>query len=217
MAKQKIFLIGAIIFFMFLVLWFTIGCPPFKKCPGMRPLSGPPPPRVILKIVGPWDNANDWAGIAGRFNQYKRKEENGFLDVIIQYHIISDQFNYEDAIREMQFEGDGPNIYMIFNSWVPKYQEKILPIPKTMMDLPQFENTFARVTVGDLTTPNGDIYALPFYIDTPALYYNEDRFLNERLLKAPETWNEFKDYIEKLTILDEDGNIEKAGASNTCS
>ena len=213
MAKQKIFLIGAIILFIFLVLWCMIGCPPFKKCPGTRPLPGPPPPRVILKIVGPWDSANDWAGIASRFNQYKRKEGNGFLDVIIQYHRISDQFNYEDVIREMQFEGDGPNIYMIFNSWVPKYREKILPAPKTMINLSQFENTFARVTVNDLTTADGNIYALPFYIDTPALYYNEDRFLNESLLKAPETWDEFKDYVEKLTILDEDGNIEKAGAA----
>ncbi len=213
MAKQRIFLIGVIILFIFLGLWFIIGCPPFKKCPGTRSLPGPPPPKVILKIVGPWDNTNDWAGIADRFNQYKRKEENGFLDVIIDYETISNQSNYENEIREMQFEGDGPSIFMIFNSWVPRYQEKLLPVPKEIMGLPQFENTFARVTVGDLTTTDGDIYALPFYIDTLALYYNEDRFLNEGLSKPPKTWDEFKNYVEKLTIIDEDGNIEKPGAA----
>ncbi len=213
MAKQKIFLIGAIILFIFLLFWFMIGCPPFKQCPGTKLSSGPPPPRVILKIVGPWDSASDWAGIASRFNQYKRKEENGFLDVIIQYETISDQLNYKHEIEKMQFKGDGPSIYMIFNSWIPEYQKDLLPMPKTMMNLSQFENTFARVTVNDLTTANGNIYALPFYIDTPALYYNEDRFLNESLLKAPETWDEFTNYVEKLTIIDEDGNIEKAGAA----
>ena len=213
MAKQRIVLIGVIIFFIFIVMWFMIGCPPFAKCPGTRNLSGPPPSRVILKVVGSWDSKDDWEEIAEKFKEYKMKEENGYLDVIIEYHRVSDQFNYEDTIREMQFEGDGPNVFMLFNPWVSRYHEKLLPIPKTMMSLAQFKNTFARVTINDLTTPDGDIYALPLYIDTLALYYNEDRFFNEDFPGAPKTWKEFKNYVEKLTILDEDGNIENAGAA----
>ncbi|MEA2097809.1 MAG: extracellular solute-binding protein [Patescibacteria group bacterium] len=213
MAKKRIVLFIAIILFIFIVIWFIIGCPPFKKCPGTRNLSEPPPSKIILKVVGLWDSKADWKEIADKFREYKMKEENGYLDVIIEYHRVSDQFNYEDTVREMQFEGDGPNIFMLFNPWVSRYHEKLLPIPKTMMNLPQFKNTFARVTIDDLTTPDGNIYALPFYIDTPALYYNEDRFFNENFPKAPETWDEFKDYVEKLTILDENGNIENAGAA----
>ncbi|MCK4892208.1 MAG: extracellular solute-binding protein [Candidatus Pacebacteria bacterium] len=213
MAKQRIFLIGAIILFIFLVLWFIIGCPPFKKCPGTRLSTGPPPPRVILKIVGPWDSEKDWEEIADKFNEYKINDQNEPLDVIVEYETISDQTNYENAVKEMQFEGDGPNIYMLFNSWIPRYKEKLLPLPKEIMSLAQFENTFANVAVDDLTTPDGIIYALPFYIDTPALYYNKDRFFNEGFFRAPETWDEFKNYVERLTIFDKNGNIEKAGAA----
>lgn len=213
MTKPRMFLFGAIFFFIVMLLWFIIGCPPLSKCPGTVPIEGPPPPRVILKVVGPWDSQKDLNDIISKFNAYKKKEANGFLDVIIKYETITDKANYEDSIREMQFEGEGPNIYMIFNSWVPKYQEKILPMPPKMMSLSQFKNTFAKVTVDDLTTSDGKIYSLPFYVDTLALYYDEARFENEGLLEPPTTWNEFKNYVEKLTILDENGNIEKAGAA----
>lgn len=218
MAKQKIILIIGVLFFIFITAWYTIGCPPLKKCPGTREGVGPEPKIVILKFVGPWDAKENWADIAKKFNKLKIQEENGFLNVIIQYEMISDQINYENNVREMQFEGEGPNIYMIFNSWVPRYQQKLLPAPKEMMTIAQFESTFAKAAAEDLIFTDSEtsekrIYALPFYIDTPALYYNVDRFANEGLVKAPETWEEFKDYVEKLTIRDENGNIEKAGAA----
>jgi len=220
MAKQKIILIIGILFFILITAWYVAGCFPLKKCPGSKPGAGSEPKIVILKFVGPFDTKENWAGIAERFNKFKMQENNGFLNVIIQYEMISDQINYENNVREMQFEGDGPNIFMMFNSWVsrPAYQEKLLPMPKEMMAVLQFENTFVNVAIEDLVLPDLEtsekrIYALPFYIDTPALYYNTDRFANEGLIKAPETWEEFKNYVEKLTIRDENGNIEKAGAA----
>ncbi len=218
MAKQKIILIIGILLFIFITAWYIVGCSPLKRCPGARPPLGLEPKIVILKFVGPWDTKENWTGIAEKFNKFKLREENGFLNVIIRYEMASDQINYENNVREMQFEGEGPNIFMIFNSWVSRYRQKLLPAPKEMMAVSQFENTFAKAAVEDLVLPDPEtsekrIYALPFYIDTPALYYNTDRFANEGLAKAPETWEEFKDYVEKLTIRDENGNIEKAGAA----
>jgi len=218
MTKQKIILIIGILLFIFITAWYTVGCFPLKKCPGSKPGVGPEPKIVILKFVGPWDTKENWAGIAEKFNKFKMQEENGFLNVIIQYEMVSDQINYENNVRETQFEGEGPNIHMIFNSWVSRYQQKLLPAPKEMMAVPQFENTFAKAAAEDLILPDPitlekRIYSFPFYIDTPALYYNADRFANEGLIRAPETWEEFKNYVEKLTILDKDGNIENAGAA----
>jgi ABC-type glycerol-3-phosphate transport system substrate-binding protein len=218
MTKQKIILIVGVLFFIFITAWYTIGCPPLKNCPGSRPPRGEDAKIVILKFVGPWDTKENWAEIAEKFNKFKMQEENGFLNVIIKYEMVSDQINYENSVREMQFEGDGPNIFMIFNSWTSRYYEKLLPAPKEMITIPQFENTFAKAATEDLIiadpmTSEERVYALPFYIDTPALYYNTDRFANEGLARAPETWEEFKNYVEKLTIRDENGNIEKAGAA----
>jgi ABC-type glycerol-3-phosphate transport system substrate-binding protein len=220
MTKQKIILIIGVLFFIFLVSWYIIGCPPLKKCPLTRPPKVPDAKIVILKFVGPYDTKENWAAIAEKFNKFKLQEENGFLNVIIKYEMVTDQINYENNVREMQFEGDGPNIFMAFNSWVsrPAYQEKLLPLPKETMAVAQFENTFAKAAIEDLIlsdpkTSEKRIYALPFYIDTPALYYNTDRFANEGIDKAPETWDDFKNYVEKLTIRNENGSIEKTGAA----
>ncbi len=212
MTRQRIILIAVVLLLLLTGVWYITGCPPLKRCPFFK-FKKPKPKKVTLKFVGPWDNASNWSSIISKFNKYKKAEQNGFLDVNIVYQKIGDPINYENIIREMQYEGDGPNIFMVFNTWIPKYKGRILPMPKRMMTLSQFKNTFAKVAVTDLTTPDGKIYALPFYIDTLALYYNKDMFLNEGYLKAPESWSEFQDYVEKLTVLDKEGNIKRAGAA----
>ena len=214
MKKQQILLFFAlIIIIVAFVLLNMVHC--FSEaCPWEREKPEPDLPKVILTFVGPWDSASDWSGIAKRFNQYKKSSG---IDVIIQYQTLSDQANYEDIIREMQFEGNGPNIYTIFNNWVPRYTGKLLPMPANMITLRQYQDTFAPVAYDDLVI-GGKVYALPFYIDTPILFYNTDRFLNEAYRRPPETWAEFRNYAEKLTVFEKkiesenilnDGKTEK--------
>jgi len=216
MTKQKIFLIGFVIFVVSIVAWYIEGCPLADKCPFVR-FEKEDPPKVVLTFIGHSDDESDWEEIISKFNAYKKAPENGYLDVIIQYERvcdpICDQDDYEDIVREKQFEDEGPNIFMASNSWISKYKNKLLAAPKEMMSSAEFENTFAQVTKNDLIDGNGNIYALPFYVDTLALYYDNDVFLNENLIKPPASWDEFEKYVEKLTILDEDGNLIRSGAA----
>ena len=214
MNSQKIFLIIVLLFIFVVVGWFLIGCPPFSQCPGTR-FNSPEPKSVSLKFIGPYDNASEWNGIISEFNTYKRMFENGFINVNISYERICNpickSLDYEETIKERQFEGNGPNIFMIFNTWLPEYKDKI--VPDKMMTINQFKDTFVNVAVDDLTEGE-TIYAFPFYVDTLALFYNEDKFINEDYIdEYPKNWNEFEDYVEKLTKFDEDGNIEVAGAA----
>ena len=216
MTKQKVFLIGFVAFVLLIVAWYIIGCPLASKCPFVR-FQKEDPPKVILTFVGHSDDESDWEEIFSRFNAYKKMPENGFLDVIIKYERICDPIcnpeDYEDIVKESQFEDEGPNIFMVSNSWIPKYKDKILPAPQGMMSLTEFENTFARVTKDDLIDEDGNIYALPFYVDTLALYYDEDAFLNESLVKPPGNWVEFAEYVKKLTIVDKNGDFIRSGAA----
>lgn len=217
--KQAKILLGLLLLAVLVVIgWFAIGCPPFSRCPGTRPpkISELKPKNISLKFVGPFDDGKEWANIIAKFNTYKKMPANGFISVSISYKRICnpscDSTGYDDIIREMQFEGEGPNIFMAFNTWIPKYQPKLKPMPEGMMSINQFENTFARVAADDLIK-DGKIYALPFYIDTLALFYNEDKFINERYLNPPENWDDFSNYVEKLTNFNEDGSIKIAGAA----
>lgn len=195
--------------------WFIAGCPlwPGEKCPLFRPTK-PAAQKVVLTFTGVYDSQKNWAEIISRFQDYKKRPENGFLDVVIRYEEIKDTVNYEDIIFKRQFEDKSPHIFMIFNTWLPRYQHRLIPMPKGMMSAGEFESAFARVARGDLISDDGEIYALPFYIDTLALYYNEQMFFNEKLTKPPENWDEFRDYAAKLRALDKDtGKIEVAGAA----
>lgn len=218
MIKQKMFLLGFILFVLLAIAWYAIGCPLADKCPFVR-FKKEDPPKVILTFVGPSDDESDWRKIFSDFNAYKKMPSNGFLDVTIKYericNPICDAKDYENIVRERLYRDEGPNIFMASNAWVkaPRYKNIILPAPKGMMTLAQFEKTFARVAKEDLTDEEGNIYALPFYVDTLALYYDADAFLNRNLIKPPENWNEFRDYVKELTILDDDGNITRAGAA----
>lgn len=61
----------------------------------------------------------------------------------------------------------------------------------------------------------GDLYALPFITDTRVLYWNKEHFAEAGLDPdvPPKTWDEVMEYNEKLTIINESGEIERLGYS----
>lgn len=75
-------------------------------------------------------------------------------------------------------------------------------------------DVFFPATV-DMCTYEGELYALPFITDTRVLYWNKDHFVEAGLdpEKPPRTWEEVMSYNEKLTIIDENGSIERLGFS----
>ena len=215
MNHRKISFIIALLLILSIVGWYIIGCPGTNQCPFF--IFKPPEPKgVSLKFIGPYDDTKEWNGIIAKFNAYKKRPENGFLGVNISYERICnptcESVDYEDVIKERQFEKRGPNIFMIFNTWLPRYEKKLVPMPVGTMSVNQFKDTFAKVTADDLIK-NDKIYALPFYVDTLALFYNKDMFTNENYTTYPKNWDEFSDYVEKLTVLNEDGSIKRAGAA----
>ena len=212
MNKRQITIITAFIIIVVLVVgWYSIGCPPLgsDRCPFFRP---PKPPVATLTFWSPVDDGAAWQKIIAKFQDYKSKKENGNIEINITFKKITSRENYEQKIVDAQLAGKGPDIFAAFHTWVPRYQQQNRIVPFQGMDILEFKNTYAKVTRDDLII-DGKIYALPMYIDTPALFYNEDMFLNEGFLKPPKTWDEFVDYTEKLTRYDKKGNIIRAGAA----
>lgn len=223
MTPQRIMLLIMTGLFLLISGWYIAKCPGVAVCPFFRKEKDPPG-KVKMTFVGPWDSPHDWDELLKAFNEYKKKENNGYLDVSITYEQISDSINYEDVVKQRQFDDKGPNIFMIYHKWIPRYEGRVLPAPKSIMTFSEFDNTYAKAAVEDLTGENGTIYALPFYIDTLALYYNSRMFMNEGIAGPPKNWIEFENYVEKLTyykkengriVYDANGSpvIEFAGAA----
>jgi multiple sugar transport system substrate-binding protein len=123
---------------------------------------------------------------------------------------------YERAVIDALASRRGPDIWMIQSSWLPKHKDKLFPLDqndKTLnFKLSNFQQDFVDVVQNDLVD-NGQIYALPIYVDTLALYYNKDLFNSAGIAQAPKIWDEFNEAVKTLTKVDDKGNIETAGAA----
>lgn len=119
---------------------------------------------------------------------------------------------YEKDFVDALASGTGPDIIAINNTWLAKHQNKLSPLPAGLMSLQNFREAFPDVAYQDLTRQN-QIYALPFYIDTLALYYNKALFNNGGVINPPQTWEEFNGIARQLTQKDDNGDIIRAGAA----
>ncbi len=118
---------------------------------------------------------------------------------------------YEDELVNALASGKGPNIWFLNQDFILKDKAKITQIPFVSFDERSFKDTF--IQEGELFLSSDGIIALPFIIDPIVLYWNRDLFANAGISRAPQTWDEFVNFVEKLTIHDTSGNISQSGAA----
>ena len=136
----------------------------------------------------------------------------------VNYKMYKPQ-DYEKAVLDALAAGQGPDVWMIHNTWLPEHINKIQPMPASiggskvsLMTVRQFKDAFVDVAAMDLIN-GGKIYGLPLYVDTLALYYNKDMFASAGIAQTPRTWTEFMDDVIKITIYDASRNITRSGAA----
>lgn len=158
---------------------------------------------VTLEFWGT-EPAGNWSQIISAYQTAKPK-------VAVKY-IAKDAAKYEKELIEALAAGVGPDIVVINNTWLNKHVNKLSPAPNSVMNPQIFKDTFADVASQDLVRSN-KIYALPFYVDTLALYYNKALYNNAGLVNPPRTWEEFNGVVKQLTQKDDSGNIVRSGAA----
>lgn len=174
--------------------------------------GGDRPQSVTLQFWGTFDDDRFYSDAIAEFN----KANPGV-------RVIYRKFNFEDYEKQLidSFAaGTGPDIWLMHNAWLPKHNDKIQPLPqekikgedKPLFTFKEFQDQFVDVAVKDLTI-GGQIYGLPIYVDTLALYYNKDLLNTAGIVSPPRTWEEFNDDVKRLTVLDSRGNIVGAGAA----
>ena len=119
---------------------------------------------------------------------------------------------YEKDLLSAMAAGQGPDIFPMKHTWLPRYQDKIFPLPAKLMALKTYYDTFVDVATQDLIA-DGNIYGVPWYVDTLALYWNKDFFNTVGIAQTPKNWDEFIEDVQKITIKDEGSNISRAGAA----
>ncbi len=179
---------------------------------------------LILKSIGGGQTQNTTLEFWGVFD-----DRSAFDKVIRDFQglnpgvkVFYKQFSYEDYERNLidaMASGTGPDVFMVHNTWIPKHGDKLAALPAKIPGLKQplltvqdYKNNFVDVAFKDFTY-NNQIYALPLYVDTLALFYNKDLLNSTGITRPPQDWDEFNSDVETITKLDKSGQITQSAAA----
>lgn len=162
--------------------------------------------KVDLEIWGIFgDSSVAYADIIQKY-----KEINPLVGNITYRKFTIDTYK-EDLLNAMA-SGQGPDICLIHNAWLPLFKDKITPSPERILGEREFRDNFVD-TAGNDFLDEGRVYAVPLSVNSLALYYNKDLFNAEGIVSPPTTWGDFSADVKKLTKIDKFGNIVQSGAA----
>jgi ABC-type glycerol-3-phosphate transport system substrate-binding protein len=124
--------------------------------------------------------------------------------------------NYESRLftRLQQATGatePAPDIFRIHNTWTPKYYQYLSPVPAQIMSAEEYKEKFYPTAVSDFTAKDGNIYAIPWYIDGLVVFYNKQLLAEEGIQEPPSDWDSFFELAQDLTQKDASGRILQSG------
>jgi ABC-type glycerol-3-phosphate transport system substrate-binding protein len=160
---------------------------------------------VKLEVWGVFDDSEFYQSV---FDAYRKINPY----VTVEYRKMNVETYKQDLIEAMA-SGNGPDIFMLRNSWVAPFQDKIVPAPATFADPRAFREAFVDVVSNDFMDDGRTIYGSPLSVDSLALYYNKDIFTAAGILYPPKTWEEFVSDTVLLTKVDQFGTIVSSGAA----
>ena len=135
----------------------------------------------------------------------------------VTIHYVQKSFaNYENTLYGRLEEGASsdilvPDIFRIGNSWLPKYQKYLAPLPSTIMSATEYTEAFYPTVVSDFTGKDGNIYAIPWSIDGLGVFYNKQLLEEEGYDAPPTDWDSFVEAARELTKRESSGQITQAG------
>ena len=196
LTKAQIVVIGAMAFGLTFLVLCLGGFVPFCKSSGSK-----------IKKMTVWGVFDNRTVLETGLNEFVNLH--GGLEITYKKIPVDE---YEKELVNELAAGRGPDVVYIQNAWLPKYEDKLQPISDEVISIVDLRREFPDVVETDFA-PDGDIYALPLYLDTLALYYNKDVFNSAGLTRPPKTWEEFQDYVKKISRIDATGEILRSAAA----
>lgn len=142
------------------------------------------------------------------FDNYKKLDPN--IKEITYRKLTVD--TYKKELIDALAAGQGPDIFIIHNTWLPGFSDKIVPASAGIITEQAYRNNFPDVAVADFIK-DGQIYAAPLSVDSLGLYYNKDLFNVAGITSPPTNWDDFVSDVRKLTKISSSGAIEQSGVS----
>mgnify|MGYP000376597404 CR=1 FL=1 len=181
-----------------------------------------PPPNTRTLWV--WNLHDPKDAFTGQFQAFPNVVPGIEPGLNVEYRQFTNPYEYEKLLMSEIAQGQGPAVFAIDPSWLTKYPDLFAPMPVDLLsDIPAGAETDTTDPTAKLDaiffpivrehlTRDGDVYALPMYVDTLALYFNSNIFSNAIFNsitdnKPAETWEGIKEQTKEMT--EKDKSIER--------
>jgi multiple sugar transport system substrate-binding protein len=161
---------------------------------------------IDLEVWGVFDDSDAYTQVFAEYKKINPYVRN------ITYRKL-DANTYKEDLLNALAAGNGPDIFMIRNSWRGSFQDKSAPAPDTMITEQAYRSALVDVAADDFIGSDGKIYGIPLSVDSLALYYNKDLFNAAGITQPPTTWDELAEDAKRLTRIDQSGNITQSGVA----
>lgn len=142
------------------------------------------------------------------FNKYVSKLNISRADALkINYLEISES-NFDKTFIEALARGQGPDAILVSQDLLHKHEDKVVPVPYTVLSQRDFQNTF--IPQAQLYLHPTGVLALPFLVDPLVMYWNRTTFTNAGVAVFPQFWDEFSSLGQKINQKDVNSNIRKS-------
>jgi multiple sugar transport system substrate-binding protein len=197
MSKTKIIIIASAIGLLLVIAIFFMLINGGSKKPGKAV-------PVTLNVWGVFESTENLQPI---FEAYEKANQN----VTIQYSLKNID-TYEADLLNALAAGTGPDVLLIHNDWLTKYKDKLTPVNENDWAVKDYKQAFVDVAASDFISEN-KIYAVPFSVDSLALYYNKDILGSAGIATPPKTWQELQQDVQKISKSNNDGYFERSGVA----
>lgn len=128
----------------------------------------------------------------------------------VKHEIINDQ--YMDVIKTRLIGDAAPDVFYLDAFEAPLLMKYGVLEPLNYYITEQVELDDFQPSLLQAFQLNGQIYGLPKDFSTLALFYNKEAFKEARIEQPPKTWDELREYSQRLTIdKNRDGRNEQYG------
>ncbi len=118
-------------------------------------------------------------------------------------HVVQETFPYDGYQQQVAASlpaGQGADVAQLFYGWLPTWQRAgyVVPLPEEYFDAAQLDEEFAPLV--QAAKVDGVWYGLPTAVRSLALFYNLDKLQAAGFDGPPETWDEFVEMAQALTV-----------------
>ena len=135
-------------------------------------------------------------------------QETGNKIIYIQKNPIT----YEQELLNALAGGSGPDVFFFKNSWLLRHNDKVETAPDNLFTAGEIEENYPQIVARDFISES-EVFAVPMFLDTLALFYNQDLLDQAAVPFPPKTWEELVEITPRLTKTDASRGIVYSGVA----